>query len=70
MSQADVLHLLKRRNRWMATREIVKELGANSSTISQSLTKLKKYGFVESKLIKEKLPNRNQWINFFKYRSG
>jgi DNA-binding IclR family transcriptional regulator len=60
MSQADILKVLKKEKRWMSAKEIFEKLDANSSTVSQCLTRLEKGDFVKKKLQKSYVGNRYQ----------
>ena len=53
MSQAEVLALLKRKKKWMTTKEINKALGIASA--SANLSKLLKYGEVRQRFGKTKV---------------
>jgi DNA-binding MarR family transcriptional regulator len=46
MTQADVLKILKRENRWMLVKEIADELGISTGSAACNLNKLYKYGEV------------------------
>lgn len=49
MSQADIIKLLEKENRWMGIDEIAKKINTNKNNVSKSLRTIYKFGEVLKK---------------------
>jgi len=63
MTQSTVLEVLKKKQRWVNTKELMAELNINGSTINCALRKMLKYGEVVRRT------NRMDGYHYYEYKS-
>jgi predicted DNA-binding transcriptional regulator len=58
MTQNEVYNFLKKKRKWMSTKEIAKEMEIGSHCVGDNLNKLFKYGEVK----REQIRRGNNWL--------
>jgi len=63
MAQSNVLELLKKKRKWISTKQLSEELGINASTVNCALRKMLKYSEIDKKEV------RNGSYRHYEYKS-